>query len=250
MRRGKFGCATGSTISMCTCRCRRSWATGCGRPTTRDPYGVEEAKARITSCYGMIDKEVASRTWAMGETFGLADCAAAPALFYGNMAVPFGAEHKNVAAYFERAQGAALFRARAQGSRAVFRHGAEGDVSMGANKSDIIRALFAAYRANDRASVENSFTEDFPFTSPYDDRIDKATYFERCWRVSDWIERQQLEKIFVEGEEAFVTYEVVTKDGKRFRNTEFFRFDGDQISSIDVYFGASYKDGVFVKQQG
>jgi ketosteroid isomerase-like protein len=121
---------------------------------------------------------------------------------------------------------------------------------MGANKSDLIRALFAAYRANDRASVENSFTEDFTFTSPYDDRIDKATYFERCWRVGDWIERQQLEKIFVEGDEAFVTYEVVAKDGKRFRNTEFFRFERDKIRSIDVYFGATYQEGVFVKQQG
>lgn len=120
---------------------------------------------------------------------------------------------------------------------------------MSANKSDIIRALFSAYRANDRASVENSFTYDFRFTSPYDDRIDKATYFERCWRVSDWIERQQLEKIFVEGEEAFVTYQVVTKDGKRFRNTEFFVFDDERIKRIDVYFGATYKDGAFVKQQ-
>jgi ketosteroid isomerase-like protein len=107
------------------------------------------------------------------------------------------------------------------------------------NKSDIIRALFAAYRANDRASVENSFADDFTFTSPYDDRIDKATYFARCWRVSDWIERQQLEKIFVEGDEAFVTYEVAARDGKRFRNTEFFRFEGERIRSIDVYFGAN-----------
>jgi ketosteroid isomerase-like protein len=120
---------------------------------------------------------------------------------------------------------------------------------MSTTKSDLIRALFAAYRANDRASVENSFTEDFRFTSPYDDRIDKATYFERCWRVSDWIERQQLEKIFVEGDEAFATYQVVTKDGKRFRNTEFFVFDGERIKRIDVYFGATYKDGAFVKQQ-
>jgi glutathione S-transferase len=68
----------------------------------RDPYGVDEAKARITSCYGMIDRELAQRTFAMGETFSLADCAAAPALFYGNMAVPLGAEHNNVAAYLER----------------------------------------------------------------------------------------------------------------------------------------------------
>jgi glutathione S-transferase len=67
----------------------------------RDPYGVEEAKARIKSCYGMIDKEVASRSWAMGEAFSLADCAAAPPLFYGNMVVPLGG-YKNVSAYFER----------------------------------------------------------------------------------------------------------------------------------------------------
>ena len=62
----------------------------------------EEARARIASCYDMIDKEMAARTWAMGEAFGLADCAAAPALFYGNKVVPFGDSHKNVAAYFER----------------------------------------------------------------------------------------------------------------------------------------------------
>jgi ketosteroid isomerase-like protein len=123
-------------------------------------------------------------------------------------------------------------------------------IEMSHNKRELIRALFAAYMSNDRVSVENSFTEDFRFTSPYDDAIDKATYFERCWRVSDWIERQQLEKIFVEDDEAFVTYDVVTKEGKRFRNTEFFRFDGDKIRSIDVYFGATYQDGAFVKQEG
>src|ERR1700760_46732 len=113
---------------------------------------------------------------------------------------------------------------------------------MGANKSDIIRTLFAAYRANDRASVENSFTDDFRFTTPYDDRIDKATYFERCWKVSDWIARQQLGRIFVEGDAAFVTYQCTARDGKSFRNTEFFAFEGDRIKSIDVYFGATYRD--------
>jgi ketosteroid isomerase-like protein len=117
-----------------------------------------------------------------------------------------------------------------------------------ANKSDIIRALFAAYLSNDRKAVEASFTDDFRFTSPYDDEIDKATYFERCWRVSDWIERQDLEKILVEGDAAFVTYRCVAKGGKSFRNTEFFTFAGDRVRRIDVYFGATYQDGVFVKQ--
>jgi glutathione S-transferase len=68
----------------------------------KDPHGVEEAKARIESCYGMIDKEVAAKTWAMGEAFSLADCAASPALFYASKVMPFGDTHKNVTAYFDR----------------------------------------------------------------------------------------------------------------------------------------------------
>ena len=67
----------------------------------KDPHGVEEAKARIESCYGMIDKEVAAKTWAMGEAFSLADCAAAPALFYANEVLPFSG-HPHLEAYFGR----------------------------------------------------------------------------------------------------------------------------------------------------
>ena len=117
------------------------------------------------------------------------------------------------------------------------------------NRSEIIGNLFAAYLSNDRKAVEASFTDDFRFTSPYDDEIDKATYFERCWRVSDWIERQDLERIMVEGEAAFVTYRCIARDGKSFRNTEFFTFAGDKIRRIDVYFGATYRHGAFVRQQ-
>ena len=116
--------------------------------------------------------------------------------------------------------------------------------------TEIIRKLFAAYMANDRNAIENFFTDDFRFTTPYDDQIDKATYFERCWRATDWVDRQQLEKIFVEGDEAFVTYHCLAKDGKSFRNTEFFVFEGSRIKRIDVYFGATYQHGAFVKQQG
>jgi glutathione S-transferase len=75
----------------------------------KDPYGVEEAKARIQSCYGMIDKEVATKTWTMGEAFSIADCAAAPALFYANKVLPFGEPHKNVAAYLDRLQARPCF---------------------------------------------------------------------------------------------------------------------------------------------
>jgi ketosteroid isomerase-like protein len=119
---------------------------------------------------------------------------------------------------------------------------------MPSSKAEMIRAIFAAYMSNDRRVVEDALTDDFRFTSPYDDEIDKATYFERCWRNSDWIERHELEKIFVDGNEAFVTYRCVAKGGKNFRNTEFFTFEGGRVKRIDVYFGATYQDGVFVKQ--
>jgi glutathione S-transferase len=68
----------------------------------RDPHGVEEARAQLSTSYRMIDQQMAAGTWATGEAFGLADCAALPALFYGNMVEPFGESHKNVTVYFER----------------------------------------------------------------------------------------------------------------------------------------------------
>ena len=120
---------------------------------------------------------------------------------------------------------------------------------MSGSKADIVRALFAAYLSNDRKAVEDALTGDFRFTSPYDDEIDKPTYFARCWRNTEWIARHELEKIFVEGDGAFVTYKCVAKGGKSFRNTEFLSFAGDKIRRIDVYFGATYENGAFVKQQ-
>jgi glutathione S-transferase len=68
----------------------------------RDPHGVEEARARLRTAYGMIDREMAIRTWAAGEAFSLADCAAASSLFYANEVMPFGDRHANLAAYFDR----------------------------------------------------------------------------------------------------------------------------------------------------
>ncbi len=70
----------------------------------QDRHGVEEARAQLRTSYGVIDAHMAAGGWAMGEAFGLADCAAFPALFYGNMAEPFGSGHQNLTAYLERLQ--------------------------------------------------------------------------------------------------------------------------------------------------
>jgi glutathione S-transferase len=68
----------------------------------KDPCGVHEARAQMTTALGMVDQAMASKTWATGETFTMADCSAAPALFYADKVMPFAATHPNAAAYLKR----------------------------------------------------------------------------------------------------------------------------------------------------
>jgi glutathione S-transferase len=70
----------------------------------QDPHGVEEARAQLRTSYAMIDQQMAVGPWAMGDDFSLADCAAAPSLFYGNMVVPFDGGQKYLTAYLGRLQ--------------------------------------------------------------------------------------------------------------------------------------------------
>ncbi|MBX9826381.1 MAG: glutathione S-transferase family protein [Xanthobacteraceae bacterium] len=68
----------------------------------KDPHGVEQARARISTCYDMFEREIGAKTWAVGDAFTMADCAAAPALFYANRVQPFEASHPNLKAYLGR----------------------------------------------------------------------------------------------------------------------------------------------------
>jgi glutathione S-transferase len=67
-----------------------------------DPYGVEQAKTLLQTSLGMIDQDMATKSWVMGDVFTMAYCAAAPSLFYANMLMPFAATHKNAARYLGR----------------------------------------------------------------------------------------------------------------------------------------------------
>ncbi|MGE0152884.1 MAG: glutathione S-transferase family protein [Reyranellaceae bacterium] len=68
----------------------------------RDPAGAAEAEAMLRTAYAVIERQLAGRQWAVGAPFTLADCAAAPALFYASMLVPFEAGQRELAGYFER----------------------------------------------------------------------------------------------------------------------------------------------------
>jgi glutathione S-transferase len=68
----------------------------------RDPYGVDEARAMLDTAYGWLDGVMAQREWAAGDAFSLADCAAAPALFYADWTHAIAANFTNVIAYRRR----------------------------------------------------------------------------------------------------------------------------------------------------
>jgi len=68
----------------------------------RDAQGVEEARAMLDTCYAWLDARMADREWAAGGCFTLADCAAAPALFYADWVHPIGDAFRSVAAYRAR----------------------------------------------------------------------------------------------------------------------------------------------------
>jgi ketosteroid isomerase-like protein len=109
--------------------------------------------------------------------------------------------------------------------------------------TEIIRRNYDAFYAQDRNAAESLLSDDFTFTSPLDDHIGKAQFFERCWPHNDKLRDFRIEKLFVTGDEAFVRYRCVRRaDGVTFRNAEYLRLEEGRIKEVQVFFGA--EDGV------
>ncbi len=68
----------------------------------RDPRSVASAEALLESAYDLLEARLRGRTWAVGAEFSMADCSAAPALFYARYVRPFGPHRPVLAAYYER----------------------------------------------------------------------------------------------------------------------------------------------------
>ena len=66
------------------------------------PSAWSKRRSLLNTACGLIEQEMGTKTWAMGDAFTMADCAAAPALFYANLVMPFGDAHKNAAGYLGR----------------------------------------------------------------------------------------------------------------------------------------------------
>ena len=105
------------------------------------------------------------------------------------------------------------------------------------DRLQLVRDAYGAYESGDRELIERLLADDFTFFSPPDPGIGRATYFERCWPNAELIEAYELTRLVEAGDEVVVTYEASKTDGRRFRNTEVFTFDGNKIRMVEVYFG-------------
>jgi glutathione S-transferase len=68
----------------------------------RDPFGVMEARGLLDRIYAWLDQHLTGRTWATDEAFTLADCSAAPSLFYADWAHQIPPTHTSLRAYRAR----------------------------------------------------------------------------------------------------------------------------------------------------
>lgn len=103
--------------------------------------------------------------------------------------------------------------------------------------ADVARACFEAYVHKDRKAIESLLAEDFTFTSPMDNRLDRETYLAHCWPNSEIIDRFEYLRVIEDGDTVFVTYVGHTSEDKKFRNTEVFTVRGNQLVEVEVYFG-------------
>jgi len=84
----------------------------------------------------------------------------------------------------------------------------------------IVKAYYDSYPTRDRETMEAIVSEDFHFTSPLDNRIDRQTYFARCWPAGEAMAAIDIRHLATDAGRAVVTYEARMKDGRRFKNTE------------------------------
>jgi ketosteroid isomerase-like protein len=109
---------------------------------------------------------------------------------------------------------------------------------MSTDQENTVRAHFDAYLAQDRDAATRLLADDFVFTSPQDDHIDKAAYLDRCLPTADRLRSQKLLDVVSAGDDGvFVRYEYSLLTGARHQNAEYIRVRDGQLAETLVFFG-------------
>ncbi|MEO1102479.1 MAG: nuclear transport factor 2 family protein [Pseudomonadota bacterium] len=103
--------------------------------------------------------------------------------------------------------------------------------------ADVAKACFQAYANHDRDALERLIAPDFRFTSPIDNALDREAYFSICWPFHTEIEDFGFIHVVPFGDKVFVTYEILSRKGARFRNSEVLTLQNGKVAVAEVYFG-------------
>ena len=102
---------------------------------------------------------------------------------------------------------------------------------------DVAKASFDAYQRQDANAMLRILADDYKFTSPQDDGIDRDAFMERCFRTADRFATNQVLELVSTPSGVLYVYEYELADGGRFRNVELIRVQGEQIVETQVFFG-------------
>jgi ketosteroid isomerase-like protein len=117
---------------------------------------------------------------------------------------------------------------------------AHAETGQSAKNEETIRRWYAGWEKKDWGPLDILLADNFTFTSANnDDHISKSTFKTRCWDTQiDFIDRFDLKRVIANGNDAFVMYVCRTKNGKTFRNVEYFRLRENKVEAIECYFGS------------
>jgi hypothetical protein len=112
-------------------------------------------------------------------------------------------------------------------------------VSQHEDNITVARKTYDAYVKHDREAIEALLADDFRFTTPLDNGLNRIRYMSDCWPAGQDIEQFEFIHLLGAGDRVFVTYEARRKNGDRFRNTEILTVKRGKLIEAEVYFGWS-----------
>ena len=111
---------------------------------------------------------------------------------------------------------------------------------MSESAATTVRRFFECYLTQNRTMAEELAGPDLTFTSPQDDHIDRAAYFEKCFPTADRVRSQELLRVAAATEQdVFVMYEYELRTGTRYRNAELITVRDGRIVEVQVFFGGA-----------
>jgi len=110
-------------------------------------------------------------------------------------------------------------------------------MSTATDNVQVVRRLRMAFDEQDAATARRLLADDFRFTSPQDDHIDRDAWMRTCFPSADHFVQSHLSELGAHGDVVFSRYDYTLADGTHWRNMEAATVRDGQVHEVEVYFG-------------